>query len=59
LGINKAGSKQASDQSRNYLVHFSTTSFYERQIAFTNKRVGSESVDAACEVKKPAQGRVV
>jgi hypothetical protein len=45
LGISEAGCKQASDQSRNNLVHFFTTSFYERQIAFTNKRGGSESVD--------------
>lgn len=51
LGISEAGSKQASDQSRNNLVHVSTTSFYERQIAFTNQRGSSESVDAAYEVK--------
>ena len=51
LGISEADSKQASDQTRNHLVHISTISFYERQIAFSNKRGGSKSVDATCEVK--------
>lgn len=45
LGISEASCKEARGQSRNNLAYFFTTSFYERQIAFTNKRGGGESVD--------------